>query len=710
MYGYIYIRTNEYWNIYNAYKLGKTTNIPEREQTYITSEIKRGKYKLVIELDQNILDKTEKDLQLYFNSLKLDIKYNGGVEFYKKEIIDHIIPYLEKNKILYKILSEEEINNLIRKYRDNIIENKIYKPREYQKIIIDKTYNYFLNNSRGMLIVPCGVGKTLISLWITQRLNSKSILIGVPNKLLLNQWLDTSIQIFGNITNLVISGGIDVKTISNFLKNKSDKFIVITTYSSAHKILTATQELSFSFDMKILDEVHHITSTNLVEEQTTKKYIEMLKIPAKKQLALTATIKQIDKPLEYNKKIVSNDDIEYFGEIIEKKSLLWAIKNNIVCDYVIQTIITDEKKLENQMIELQIIDENDKRLFLSAYSALKSITDGDSHHILIYSNNKDNSLKIIEHIKLLLEKKYFTIKDLYYSNYHSEMKSKDQKDILNKYEKAKNGIIANVYCLGEGYDNHKIDAVVFAENMSSNIRIVQSALRASRKNKNEINKITKIILPILNKNDFLENSENLDLKKIREVIYQMSLEDETIIQKMKVINMNIKEEDKQEEILEDDQKDDKEEIKINCAIVNKLKLLTIKRQELDISYEKAKKIIAEHKIMNKEEYFKLCGKITSLSKQPEILYKDEFKNWIEYLNIEQKYYNLETCIEKVNNIIANNPDIKKDYLDLMIICKKLCEIDPLFPPYGLWIDYYRVKDLRDIISIKNNKKISGVVI
>jgi ERCC4-related helicase len=39
--------------------------------------------------------------------------------------------------------------------------------------------------------------------------------------------------------------------------------------------------------------------------------------------------------------------------------------------------------------------------------------------------------------------------------------------------------------LGEGYDNPLINGVVFAENMSSNIRIVQSALRASRKNKLE---------------------------------------------------------------------------------------------------------------------------------------------------------------------------------------------------------------------------------
>lgn len=133
---------------------------------------------------------------------------------------------------------------------------------------------------------------------------------------------------------------------------------------------------------------------------------------------------------------------------------------------------------------------------------------------------------------MLLDDNYFDIPDLYYSNYHSEMKSKDQKEIINNFEKAKFGILTCVYCLGEGWNFPLLDGVVFAENMTSKIRIVQSALRASRKNKKEPNKITKIILPILNRDDWLENDENVDLKNVREVIYQIGFEDETITQKI----------------------------------------------------------------------------------------------------------------------------------------------------------------------------------
>ena len=530
--GYIYIRTNEYWDLYDAFKLGKTLSIPDREQTYITSEIKRGTYVMIIEIDLIILDNIEKKLQIYFNELNLHIKFNAGIEFYKKEIVNFIIPYFDKNNIKYKILSKDEIDGLIRKIRiydnndntsddesmeyikkqiENIeLNNKIYNPRDYQEIIINKSYEYFKINEQGLLIIPCGVGKTLISLWITQELNTNTILIGVPNKLLLKQWEEVICILFQSVPYLIVLGGVDTENIMRFLENNQKKCIVITTYSSAHNVYTATQHTRFVFGMKLLDEVHHLTTNNMRLAHTTKKYIQMLNIPSVKQLSLTATLKQLESMCD-DGIVVSNDNVEYFGEIIDRKCLLWAINENIICDYVIQTIITNEQQLSR----FHIIEENDKRLFLSAFASLKSIFDGHSHHLLIYSNNKDNSLKLIQYIKMLLDDNYFDIPDLYYSNYHSEMKSKDQKEIINNFEKAKFGIITCVYCLGEGWDFPLLDGVVFAENMTSNIRIVQSALRASRKNKNDINKKTKIILPILNRDDWLENNDNPDLKKVR---------------------------------------------------------------------------------------------------------------------------------------------------------------------------------------------------
>ena len=117
-------------------------------------------------------------------------------------------------------------------------------------------------------------------------------------------------------------------------------------------------------------------------------HLRRLKISLRKiDIKITLTLKQFESMCD-DGIVVSNDNFEYFGEIIDRKCLLWAINENIICDYVIQTIITSEEQLEQQLSRFHIIEENDKRLFLSAFASLKSIFDGHSHHILIYSNHK----------------------------------------------------------------------------------------------------------------------------------------------------------------------------------------------------------------------------------------------------------------------------------------------------------------------------------
>ena len=705
-FGYLYVRLHESYEKYNSCKFGITECIKNRDSTYVTGEIKRGYFKLVIQIPKNKMKLLEKLLQNYFKSLNLHVIFDGGTEFFNIDIINIIISYLEKTNIQFKILSDEEIKNLIKKQVNKInikdlIKNKkiIYSPWNYQKDILLNMKNYYLSNNKGILCLCCGLGKTFISIWNAQQLNSNTILIGVPNILLLKQWKEDINKLYKNINCLLVYGNINTKYIYDFLQENKQKCIIITTYASSCKVLEATEINNFIFDKKILDEVHHITTLNLKNANEKNTYVQILNIKSKIQLGLTATLKELDN----DKNIISNNNEEYFGKIIDKKTLLWSINENIVCDYIIQTIISNEIELQEKLEEFNIIDECDKRLFLSAYCSLKSISDNNSHHLLVYTNNKINSCKIIQYIDLLLNNNYFdSIKyNIFKSYYHSELHYKEQINIINNFKLSLYGIISCVYCLGEGWNFPLLDGEVFAENMTSDIRIFQSVLRAGRKNKDEPNKKFKIILPILN-NDWLYNNNNSDLRKIKEIIYHMSLEDETIIQKIKVNFINI-EKYKNKSILDLQIVDnfgyyDEE-------LTNKLKLKTIERSQLNITFDKCKKIIIENNIKNKTEYYELCNKDIRLSKEPEILYKNNFTNWFYYLNIDKSnFYNFETCKNKVKQYLLLYPEIKKNYLDLLFICKELCKIDNRFPPNDLWIECYTIKDLQEIIIIKNNKK------
>jgi superfamily II DNA or RNA helicase len=716
--GFIYVRVHESYDIYNCCKLGKASNIVERDSQYATSEVRRGKFKMVVKVEYKKMGIIERLLQYEFREYHK--KYDGGIEFYDKAIIDLIEPCLTKYSIKYKILSDIEVSELTRsnRVRQTIVKinkkllldalrscsvkKEIFIPRDNQQIIINNAVKYFERKDKGLLILTCGFGKTLISLWISRALGAKRILIGVPNCLLLNQWQDIVRVLFQDIPCLQVSGETTIDEISDFCEKNRESCVVITTYSSSFKVRRVTEDSTFLFDMKINDEVHHLTSSNI--DETKRQYTQIMKIPCVKQLSLTATIKQVEGTGE----VISNDDVKYFGEVIERRCVLFAIQENIICDYVIQTIVSDEDKIENELVRFNILDDNDKRLFLSAFCGLKSIYEGHSHHLLIYANTMESSMKIIKFVDMLMKNKYFELDELYYSSYNSSLDLDLKNDILLNFDNSKYGIITCVFCLGEGWDNPLLDGVVFSENMTSNIRIVQASLRAFRKNKYDVNKKAKIILPILIKDDVFENSANSvnsDLKKIREVIYQMGLEDETISQKIKVCKIRV---EKQKLGVVD-----KGNIEIfgeyDADLTKKLRLKTMKRVSGSITYEKAKKIISEKNIKSKESYYDLCKKDDRLCKDPEIVFKGQFTNWIEYLSIERVYYDLETCKTKVSEYLIKYPDIRKYYLDLSMICKELCKIDNLFPPSGLWVEYYDLKDLQEIICISGKKKKSGVI-
>jgi hypothetical protein len=147
---------------------------------------------------------------------------------------------------------------------------------------------------------------------------------------------------------------------------------------------------------------------------------------------------------------------------------------------------------------------------------------------------------------------------------------------------------------------------------------------------------------------------------------------------------------------------------INDVRSTLLDLLQIENARISrsITFNEVKKIIAGYGgVSSKTDYFVLCDKDHRLSKEPDVLFKGQFTNWIEYLNIPRKYYDLETCKQKIDEYNIQMNTIGNNSLDLSKIKDELCVLDPMFPPNDLWVEYYGVKDLRDIINTRNRKKI-----
>lgn len=538
---FIYIRRNtHYYDKFNICKLGKTCNIPERDNTYTTGEIKRGYFQLVIQIHNFKSQTVETLLKQYFKDL--NVVYDGGKEFYQLDIIERIVPFLNKTSVKFTVLNNDSIKLLTKKNRLKSIFSKINrkelinslykissfkyyvpdkincdipKPSEHQNIVLNKINNYFEQNDIGKIIWSCGTGKTLLSLFIVKQLEFKTILIGVPSHYLQIQFFNEIVKIFPNTKNIILVNSQynnDINTIINFLKlNVSPKFI-ITSYSSCHLF----NDERIYFDFKIGDEAHHLTSFNC--SKTNKSHSLFHNIKSHKTMFLTATQKNIECKNNVQSNILSMDDNLLFGKEISSLSVSWAIKNKIINDY--NVIVCKSKK------EYNIPNYIKKRdIYKSLLILFENIIEHNSlTHMLIYTNNCSNAEIVKKYLKIIVdETNEFKDEQFYINSLHSKSNDNMQTEI-EKFKKSKYGIISCVYIFGEGFDLPKLNGVVFVENMISTIRIVQSTLRPLRKDIHNPEKKSYIVLP------YLDDNKSLD--KCRFIIEKMREIDENIVHKV----------------------------------------------------------------------------------------------------------------------------------------------------------------------------------
>ena len=684
--GYIYIRWHSSYK--NLVKLGMTGCPIERDQTYITGEPERGYYLLILKVEDEELCE-----QLLADEFK-EFHYNGsgGTEFYDVSILDKITDVFNSFGIHYEECDSNDINRKIRMkklldtIKKRVLQKKMkrrieelrmktshkYVLKGFQEEIITKSNEYYKNQNVGSIIIPCGTGKTVIGSFICKFMNR--VIIGVPSKILINQWKEKIENILPNHKLLIVDSNYDSKGTGG---NNS---VIVTTYHSCYKIKGI-------FDMKIGDECHHLVGENKNEKGF--KYFH--KIESNKTLFLTAT-KKIVVQKDDQKEIYSMDNFRIFGEVIYENNLRWAIENNLITDYSLVCLKNNEETIQEIMRNCKI-DNGNIELFLSAFISLKSLVKYEGlSHILIYANNTKNSEKIIEYINIILENKLIDIdKD---NLYHDSLHSNSNHDITSEIDKFRNsifGIISCVYIFGEGFDLPKLNGVVFAENMESDIRIIQSTTRCFRLNKDEPDKRAFVIIPYLDKDDW--NDDNESFQKLRKIVYQIRNEDKNIEHKIRLIDIN-KEKDysiqnifykwkklAHKSVIDDGLDafiDDEEESGLNKLKLRLRKAGSLKSRfdsEEHEHYEYMKERNKELNLKSKSEYNRSrharCRFDTDYIEYPESKFGLWWKNWYSFLGYDTSYF-IQTKDEWIIECKKNNIKSLEDY-------KKLCENDLRFP-------------------------------
>ncbi len=395
-------------------------------------------------------------------------------------------------------------------------------PKPYQTEAIEAAKIHFNDHDRGQLVMACGTGKTLTSLWIAKSLEVKSILIALPSLQLQAQTILTWKDSFKSLNFKMLAIGsdktfsnkfkipttTDSKLIGSFLTSESPK-IVFTTYQSIQKLEEAFIFSKFTFDLGIIDEAHNTTVNHL------KSFSRILKdengVVIRKRLFMTATPK-----LYKNEFYTSMNNSDLYGNIIYKLTTEDAINQKVLTDYKMIVMYISEKDVQKFALENKVIEYNSQnapqkylatKLFLE-----KAIEKYPIKKILSFHNSKERG-RIFSQI--------LNIPTLVPFNINSSFKIRNRLAIIEAFKKAPLSCICNPRIMMEGFDLPEIDTIIFSDLKGSLHDVIQAIGRSLRKYPNK--KISHILFPIVVDNAGVVNKT--EYHKIANIFSKMAESD-----------------------------------------------------------------------------------------------------------------------------------------------------------------------------------------
>ena len=410
------------------------------------------------------------------------------------------------------------------------------KPRPHQQRAISDVCQGFSDNGRGQLIMACGTGKTLVSLWVAEKLQSQRTLILLPSLSLLAQtlreWTANASQQFrflpvcsddtvrgedhliAKTSDLGLPVTTDAKEVAAFLRQPGP-IVIFSTYQSSPVIAEAFNvDDAPVFDLAIADEAHRCAG---LASGPFSTILNARAIRTKYRLFMTATPRYFTDRVQREAdqldfEIASMDDTSKFGKVFHLLSFSDAIKQDLLCNYRVviigvdddtyrryaeygRFVTTDGKKITNartlasQIAIAKAMHKYNLRRVISFHSRIKKAKDFSNELTEVINWMPDN---------LRPNGNFWSV------HVSGEMPSGHRDALLDRFRHLgddERGLIANARCLGEGVDIPTLDGVAFIDPRHSQVDIVQAVGRAIRKAPDK--KVGTIVLPV-----FIEPTED----------------------------------------------------------------------------------------------------------------------------------------------------------------------------------------------------------
>lgn len=400
-----------------------------------------------------------------------------------------------------------------------------FKPLSFQQDIIDKLCHYYINGGeKGTMLVPCGVGKSYISLFMIKKLNLNLAVILVPTIILSEQFEIVAKDVLIEYDIFRFCSEINKFNIYKILNQNlqvKKKTVVICTYDSAINKLDSNGNSSGLYclfdhikiypDMNIYDEAHNtcVISKGVNEKS---KHRDIILLKSAKKLFMTATQKIIRSEIKKVKiELDENSDEELDEELTQNNSEKKIIEEDI--EEIKQVAsMNDEQYYGKVIVNIDFVDTIEKG-YISDYRFIV-VNSGDPVEVIKKSMSELNIQHMLTYHSRIESAEYLTVRlnniGIKAFTINGSMTSLQRKQILNNFEKTPNSVLTSCKVLSEGMSLTYVDSVYFVDFKRSQIDIIQSMCRCLRLNSNKI-LATIIIENDINKYaDILKNVVYLD--------------------------------------------------------------------------------------------------------------------------------------------------------------------------------------------------------
>uniref|UniRef100_UPI0009B050FF DEAD/DEAH box helicase n=1 Tax=Chlamydia suis TaxID=83559 RepID=UPI0009B050FF len=418
----------------------------------------------------------------------------------------------------------------------SLLRPQLKTPRFYQEEAIRAIEEGFATHDKGRIYMACGTGKSLVGLWVVQKLQCKYTLVLVPSIALVDQmfreWANNSDfytfrpifvcsddtvgkkRTFDDEGMSVSELGFPVTTdptrILELLKKEPDvPKIIFSTYQSSPKLFEACErEKDLIFDLVLADEAHRCAG----KVETAFSTVHRLR--TRRRLFMTATPRIYSTEVKTRSKnqgfeIISMDDDEKFGPLFYQLPFSQAIDKDLLCDYEVVIPLMSHARyrkyaeegtfVHGEGIGEEISDHgNDARTLASQILIAKTMKQYHLQRTISYHSRTADAKKFADTFEAALEKidQNQRPEKINTSCIFGYMTHGHRSNILRDFKLTKEvSVIANVHCLSEGVDLPILNGIAFVDPKGSHIEIIQAVGRAIRQAPNK--EKGYIIVPVL---------------------------------------------------------------------------------------------------------------------------------------------------------------------------------------------------------------------